>query len=221
MLNLGGVGFSYLSPNTQVSAKSSTTKYEVRSKQKTQPMSSVGLSGTTPSWPSLYPPGIELLSIPHHNPIQPGGAYLTHPIGELSILCGLGGIYSLYVSDVFRFTLYWTLIFYTPIFLFCGLYAFFNLTFPPTRRSSLPRRENSDDASYPLTLRPYSPRDPTAPLLRPPKPKPNQGRSRTTFAILVFFAFISLSIAGACLSSVIIGFVLAGVYKLAKFHMST
>jgi hypothetical protein len=57
-------------------------------------MSSVGLSGTTPSWPSLYPPGIELLSIPHHNPIQPGGAYLTHPIGELSILCGLGGIYT-------------------------------------------------------------------------------------------------------------------------------
>ncbi|KAJ6580838.1 hypothetical protein B0H19DRAFT_929905 [Mycena capillaripes] len=167
-------------------------------------MSSAGLSGrATPSWPSLYQPGIELLRITHHDPVQPGGAYLTHP------------------GDVFQFTFYWTLIFYTPIFLFCGLYAFLNLTFPPTRRSSPPRREATDDSSYPLTLLPYSPRDTTAPLLRPPKRKPNQGRSRTTFAILVFLAFISLSVAGALVSSAIIGFILVGVYKLAKFNMST
>ncbi|KAJ7164693.1 hypothetical protein C8R43DRAFT_918526 [Mycena crocata] len=167
-------------------------------------MSSVGLSsGTTPSWPSLYPPGIELLHIPHHDPVQPGGAYLTHPV------------------DVFRFTLYWTLIWYTPIFLFCGLYAFFNLTFPPSRHSKLPRRKGSDASVYPLTLLPYSPRDTSAPLLRPPKAKPNQGRSRTTFAILVFLTFITLSIAGAVLGSAVIGFTLAGIYKLAKFNMST
>ncbi|KAF8211079.1 hypothetical protein K438DRAFT_1916581 [Mycena galopus ATCC 62051] len=166
-------------------------------------MSSVGIPDTVPPWPSLYDPGIELLDIPHHAPVQPGGHYLTHPI------------------DIFRFTLYWTLIFYTPIFLFCGLYAFFNLTFPPTRRSSPPRREPSDDSSYPLTLLPYSPRDTSAPLLRPPKPKPNQGRSRTTFALLVLLAFLSLSVAGAFLSSAIIGFILAGLYKLAKFNLST
>ncbi|KAK7031701.1 hypothetical protein R3P38DRAFT_2925227 [Favolaschia claudopus] len=171
-------------------------------------MSGGGVSGETPSWPSLYDPGLELLHITNRDPVQPGGSYLTH------------------ASDIFLFTLYWTLIFYTPIFLFCGLYAFFNLTFPPTRRPhTLPRlgREASDDAAYPLTsLRPYSPRDTTAPLLlRPPKPKPNQGRSRTTFALLVLLAFLSLSLLGALISSAIVGFILAGVYKLAKFNLST
>ncbi|KAJ6465168.1 hypothetical protein C8R47DRAFT_1224448 [Mycena vitilis] len=166
-------------------------------------MSSAGLSGPVPSWPSLYKPGIELLGIPHRDPVQVGGHYLTHP------------------SDIFRFTLYWTLIFYTPVFLCCGLYAFLNLTFPPTQRPVIPRREPSDDSSYPLTLLPYSPRDPDAPLLRPPRPKPNQGRSRTTFAMLVFLGFMTLSVAGAVASSAIIGFVLAGLYKLAKFNMST
>ncbi|KAJ7483339.1 hypothetical protein FB451DRAFT_1234155 [Mycena latifolia] len=167
-------------------------------------MSAVGLpSGNTPSWPSLYNPGIELLRIPHNDPVQPGGAYLTHPI------------------DVFRFTLYWTLIFYTPIFLFCGLYAFFNLTFPPTRHPNPTRREATDEAGYPLALLRYSPREASAPLLRPPKPKPNQGRSRITFAILVLLTFISLSLAGASLGSAVVGFILAGIYKLAKFNMST
>ncbi|KAJ6621472.1 hypothetical protein B0H10DRAFT_988026 [Mycena sp. CBHHK59/15] len=167
-------------------------------------MSSIGLSSATaPSWPSLYNPGIELLRIPHNEPVQPGGAYLTHPI------------------DVFRFTLYWTLIFYTPIFLFCGLYAFLNLTFPPSRRTKLARRDGSDETSYPLNLLSYSPRDAAAPLLRPPKPKPNEGRSRITFALLVFLTFMTLSIAGAFLGSAILGFILAGLYKLGKFNMST
>ncbi|KAJ7036575.1 hypothetical protein C8F04DRAFT_1257803 [Mycena alexandri] len=168
-------------------------------------MSSVGLSGTVPSWPSLYDPGIELLRITHNDPVQPGGAYLTHPL------------------DIFRFTLYWNLVFYIPIFLFCGLYAFFNLTFPPTPRTRLSKREQpSDDAaSYPLMLRPYSPRDPSMPLLRRPKPKHNRRRSRTTFAILVFLTFASLSLAGAALGSAVVGFILAGIYKLAKFNMST
>ncbi|KAJ6485537.1 hypothetical protein C8R45DRAFT_869741 [Mycena sanguinolenta] len=166
-------------------------------------MSSAGISDKPPPWPSLYNPGIELLDIPHHAAVQPGGAYLSRPI------------------DIFRFTLYWNLILYTPIFLCCGLYAFFNLTFPPTRHPRVSRREPSDSSSYPLTLLPYSPRETTAPLLRPPKPKPNQGRSRTTFALLVLLAFLLLSIAGAALNSAILGFVLAGVYKLAKFNLST
>ncbi|KAJ7777146.1 hypothetical protein B0H16DRAFT_1360819 [Mycena metata] len=167
-------------------------------------MSSVGLSGTVPSWPSLYDPGIELLRITHNDPVQPGGAYLSHPF------------------DIFRFTLYWNLVFYTPIFLFCGLYAFCNLTFPPPRLSKSREWPSADDAaSYPLTLRPYSPRDPAAPLLRPPKPKHNRRRSRTTFAILVFLTFALLSLAGAAVGSAVVGFILAGIYKLAKFNMST
>ncbi|KAJ7230396.1 hypothetical protein GGX14DRAFT_583054 [Mycena pura] len=170
-------------------------------------MPAAGLNGTAPSWPSLYDPGIELLRIPHNDPVQPGGAYLTHPV------------------DIFRFTLYWTLVFYTPIFLFCGFYAFLNLTFPPTRRRAIPWRQASNETAIPLTPtlspRSYLPRDATTPLLRPPKPKRNQGRSRITFAILVLLAFLSLSIAGAFLSSAILGFALAGLYKLAKYDVST
>ncbi|KAJ7760184.1 hypothetical protein B0H14DRAFT_3116937 [Mycena olivaceomarginata] len=148
------------------------------------------------SWPSLYNPGIELLHIVHHDPVQPGGAYLSHPF------------------DIFRFTLYWTLIFYTPIFLCCGLYAFINLT-PPKPTTHHPTH------SRPCCYAPTPRADTAAPLLRPPKPKPNEGRSRTTFALLVLLAFLLLSVAGALLSSAIIGFILAGVYKLAKFNLST
>ncbi|KAJ7261887.1 hypothetical protein C8J57DRAFT_1450832 [Mycena rebaudengoi] len=167
-------------------------------------MSSVGLSSDeTPSWPSLYNPGIELLHIPHHEPVQLGGAYLTHP------------------RDVFRFTLYWNLIFYTPIFLVCGLYAFLNFTFPPARHlNPVARREISDEAAHSVNLLPFSPRDASAPLLRP-KPRHNPGRSRITFALLVFLIFITLSIAGASLGSAVLGYALAGIYKLAKFNMST
>ena len=71
---------------------------------------------STPPWPSLYDPGIDLINIPHNAPVQPGGAYLTHPV------------------DIFRFTLYWTLIFYCPAFILCGTYAFWNLNFPPAPR---------------------------------------------------------------------------------------
>ncbi|TFK73735.1 hypothetical protein BDN72DRAFT_893698 [Pluteus cervinus] len=69
----------------------------------------------TPSWPSLYSPGIEILHIEHRDPIQPGAFYLKT------------------AHDTFVFTLYWTLILYLPVFFLCGLYAFFNLNFPPSK----------------------------------------------------------------------------------------
>ncbi|KAJ7609023.1 hypothetical protein FB45DRAFT_805772 [Roridomyces roridus] len=160
------------------------------------------MPSSSPSWPSLYSPGVEIVHIEHNDPEQPTGVYLSHPV------------------DVFRFTLYWTLIFYTPIFLFCGVYAFLNLTFPPNPRTSV-LREASDESAYPLLTIPYSPREADTPLLRPPKRKPNEGRSRTTFALLVLLTFIALSLLGAAIGSAIVGFVLALIYRLAKYNLST
>ncbi|KAJ7803206.1 hypothetical protein B0H14DRAFT_1647528 [Mycena olivaceomarginata] len=102
-------------------------------------MSAAGLTGTPPSWPSLYNPGIELLHIVHHDPVQPDGAYLSHPF------------------DIFRFTLYWTLIFYTPIFLCCGS------TPSSTSRSLRPRRAEAEAHRYQSGALAHDVRPPCAP----------------------------------------------------------
>ncbi|KAE9392307.1 hypothetical protein BT96DRAFT_967434 [Gymnopus androsaceus JB14] len=146
-----------------------------------------------PSWPSLYNPRTELFFIQHHNPIQPGGFYLVHS------------------QDVFRFTLYWTLVFYMPIFF---------LTSPSTH----PRSPTS--ATHPFLL---SPTSPTTGHIYPPlqtkqvrkkRPK-NARRSRATFALLVLFTFLLLSLIGAVVSSAIVGYILTGLYKAGGFFMST
>ncbi len=93
------------------------------------------MSSNPPSWPSLYNPGSEILHIAHRPPIQSGGSYLYNAYGETPLK------YRTYLTDqefcksrvdIFRFTLYWALIFYTPFFFVCGLYAFCNYAFPPT-----------------------------------------------------------------------------------------
>ncbi|KAF8648897.1 hypothetical protein AX16_006151 [Volvariella volvacea WC 439] len=94
-------------------------------------------SDLAPSWPSLYNPGLEFLHIEHHGPTQPGAAYLAE------------------ADDIFRFTLYWTLIFYTPIFFLCGAYAFWNINFPPSYSSSasfIPLTPINPQASSPATI---------------------------------------------------------------------
>ncbi|KAF8549869.1 hypothetical protein OG21DRAFT_1599017 [Imleria badia] len=65
------------------------------------------------SWPSLYSPAKEVGFFAP--PVRPGGYYLTEP------------------DDIFKFTLYWTLIFHLPFNFIAGLYAFFNFLFPPAR----------------------------------------------------------------------------------------
>ncbi|KAL0953675.1 hypothetical protein HGRIS_004873 [Hohenbuehelia grisea] len=152
----------------------------------------------SPSWPSLYNPGIEILHIDHRDPIQPDGSYLTD------------------ANDVFRFTLYWNLVLHTPVFLACGLYAFFNLSFPPTRRTA---HEHSAESAIPMS--PLSPDDRVR-LLKPTKPaKQNERRSRLAFALLVLFSFTALGVAGAVIGSAVMGYVLAALFKAGKFHMST
>ncbi|KAH9992425.1 hypothetical protein BJV77DRAFT_432246 [Russula vinacea] len=63
---------------------------------------SAAAQNQTPSWPSLYDPLLEFHDLEHHAPEQPGGHYLTH------------------AGDVFRFTLYWMLIFFSLFFLTTG-----------------------------------------------------------------------------------------------------
>ncbi|KAF8199094.1 hypothetical protein BJ912DRAFT_950887 [Pholiota molesta] len=151
----------------------------------------------TPSWPSLYNPAMEILNIEHHRPVQPGGTYL----------------YS--VQDIFKFTLYWTLVFYTPIFLVCGLYAFWNYAFPPSRLAAPDTRNRPE--SYQLT-----PMNVVTPPIQPViPPKPHERRSRVAFALIVLLTFLTLSVAGAVIGSAIMGSVAAGLYKAGNFHMST
>ncbi|PFH53237.1 hypothetical protein AMATHDRAFT_137987 [Amanita thiersii Skay4041] len=147
---------------------------------------------STPPWPSLYNPGLEIIHIEHRSAVQNGAAYLYHP------------------SDIFRFTFYWTLIFYAPLFLICGLFAFWNLTFPPSLRPY--------NLHLPLHLSSLRPEDPAEPRY---KFKENERRSRFTFAFLVLLTFLAAGLAGAAISSAIVGFVAAGFFKAANYNMST
>ncbi|KAG6328762.1 hypothetical protein ID866_10327 [Astraeus odoratus] len=49
----------------------------------------------------------------------------------------------------------------------------------------------------------------------------NVRRTRLTFALVVFFAFIGLGIFSALLGAAVMGFVIAGVYKAGGFWVST
>ncbi|KAF8327353.1 hypothetical protein F5887DRAFT_1011183 [Amanita rubescens] len=140
---------------------------------------------STPKWPSLYNLGIEVIDIPHNAPVQPRGAYLNHPI------------------DVFRFTLFWTLIFYCPVFILCGCYAFWNLNFPPAPRphnvrstpeSRQPHKRGREEEFWPpgtssatdayplspLKLAPSKPEPPPPPPLKPPTNLPSTSSSFPT-----------------------------------------
>jgi len=147
-----------------------------------------------PPWPSLYQPALEISPIQGKDPIQKGAYYLYHS------------------KDIFRFTLYWTLIFHLPLLCFCAVYAFFNLTFPPSRFSF--------KSMYFLSS--SSPDTPATPLsIRLTPPRPNEGRSRLTFAIIVLLVFSFTSVANAVIGAAVVGYSLAGLYQAADYNMST
>lgn len=177
------------------------------------------MSNITPPWPSLYNPALEIIGIAHRSPIQPGAAYLEHAHGKsLEIVDVRPDWRRAYFSDIFRFTLYWTLIFYTPPFLICGLYAFWNYAFPPS--SIHPTISNA----YPLSSMVSRPPHflTITPSAQPIKlPRTNERRSRVAFALIVLLTFLTLSVAGAVIASAIMGFIVAGLYKAGNFHMST
>jgi hypothetical protein len=134
--------------------------------------------------------------------------------------------------DIFRFTLYWTLCFYTPLFVLCGSYAFWNFNFPPrprkTYNESTYGRITPTTPTTPVPLShlhplriPSSPST-TTPLRRPVKPpKEKERRSRLAFALLVFLTFVTVGVAGAVVGSAVLGFSAYGLYKSGDFVMST
>ncbi|PCH44480.1 hypothetical protein WOLCODRAFT_76976 [Wolfiporia cocos MD-104 SS10] len=179
---------------------------------------------TAESWPSLYNWAIEVFPLQSREPVQPAGVYLYDR------------------HTIYKFTLYWTLVFYAPAYILCAFLAFFNLMFPPTRpltphkRTSFPLQLTSSYFGVPQTnnageipLAPYSAsplpdeRDlNTADTLQyRARAIPNEKRSRLTVALLVFLAFVIFSVAGAVVGSAIIGYVLAGLFKAGHFNMST
>ncbi|KIJ12066.1 hypothetical protein PAXINDRAFT_83464 [Paxillus involutus ATCC 200175] len=145
-------------------------------------------------WPSLYNPVIEVDRDGFGLATQPGGSYLQQP------------------DDIFRFTLYWSLIFHIPFNFIAGTYAFFNFLFPPARPTN----------DFPLLSPPLTRVETSAsPQEWPKPPRVNARRSRLTFALLVLLTFLSLSLVSAVVGAAVVGFVLAGVYKAGGFYMST
>jgi hypothetical protein len=208
----------------------------------------LNINSDRPDWPSLYNPGREIIHIEHRDPVQPGASYVRH------------------VGDVFTFTFFWTLLFHTPVFVFCGAYAFLNISFPPVlSRVKLTRveeaqgiryvdeqREDEDHEHdegeheeqtrhgqggpehelYQLTQRTnssahqllrLSSNSTNKPKLNPgsTSKKRNEKRSRLTFSLLVFLAFLAFGLAGAALGSTVIGLLLFGLYKAGGYNMST
>ncbi|KAI0092742.1 hypothetical protein BDY19DRAFT_983330 [Irpex rosettiformis] len=176
-----------------------------------------------PPWPSLYNLFDEIEPIENQPPILPNGHYLDDP------------------NDVFRFTLYWTLIFYTPAYILCGTYAFVNLAFTPESRvrrllhlappkhkySAVPTNHKQDiplkhihKSSIPSHLHDNTHTTGTRASGRP-RIRQNERRSRLTFAVLVLLGFAVCAVAGAVIGSAILGYVMAGVFAAANYHMST
>ena len=137
---------------------------------------------------------------------------------------------------MFRFTLYWTLVLYVPSFVFCGVYAFINLSFPPRRShhrgyrtrpgisSAGPSFRSTESENIPLRRYDRQLGAGGQSQLRLPSRAPakqNETRSRLTFAVLVFMLFATFALGGAVVGSAIVGYVLAGLYKAGKYHMST
>ena len=163
---------------------------------------------THPEWPSLYDLGLEILYIAHQPSIQPRATYLYNATGAFSHSgFDVLPLTVVWLPDVFRFTLYWSLILYTPMFVFCGLYAFFNLSRTP------PRRPN--DVLFPLSsLSPH-------PASGAPLSHARERRARLILTSLVLLTFLAVGVAEAVIGATVMAFVLFGLFKAARFNMST
>ena len=136
------------------------------------------------------------------------------------------------------------------MFIAAGVLAFINITCPARRPGRIQRHatrgrpdptntkiQTSDtDTGNDVALAEFPSGEPTsAPALSPyttlfPRyaklpmrrsTRKNVGRSRLTFALLTLFTFLAAMVASSVIQSLVVGYVLAGVYAAAKYNMST
>ena len=142
--------------------------------------------------------------------------------------------------DVFRFTLYWMLIFLSPFFLITGGIASFNIIYPPrhdykngissTRSRTLQPVPDSHSA-IPLTpltsarspdlLLPEVPEVVDTEERRAPQPRKNVRRSRITYALFTLLSFLVTVLAASFFWSAVIGYVLWALFRTGDFNIST
>lgn len=147
---------------------------------------------------------------------------------------------------MFRFTLYWSLVFYLPLFGLCGILAFLNIAFAPTPQhfsyhfrspQEQHQPQEQEHELHPLSLTTFSSAasptsaTPFAPLNPNPKdaisthrrtpPKVNPHRTRAVYALLALLIYLIAGLLGAVVGSAVIGYVLAALYKAGRFNMST
>ncbi|KAK0201380.1 hypothetical protein DFS33DRAFT_980648 [Desarmillaria ectypa] len=142
----------------------------------------------TPSWPSLYDPSLEFFEIPNHDAEQPGAVYLRN------------------YGQIFSFTLYWTFVFYTPIFIVCATIAFLNVLLPP----GCMHKQINESEGYALV-----------PLRSAEMRKLNPRRSRVTLAVIVLLVFLGISVLGVVCGATVVSLVLMELFRSGGFSFST
>jgi hypothetical protein len=144
-------------------------------------------------------------------------------------------------TDIFRFTLYWTLLFVVPPFLVCGLWSFtsFTLRSSPTNSSipkpkfnqgpsaststpTYPPQSTAHQSTYPATES-TGPNSDSSPLAYAQTPTQllRKRRGRRLIGICSLLLFPLYGVGFSVLSSLAIGYGLALVYHLAGIEMST
>ncbi|KAI0034369.1 hypothetical protein K488DRAFT_13811, partial [Vararia minispora EC-137] len=149
--------------------------------------------------------------------------------------------------DVFKFMFYWMLVFYAPLFIFSGALAVFNIISPPKRYPFVdiepdvthlrtPTGQiNTTSSPIPMTpITSYRSPDPlllssslNLPLVPPSRPDGllfplrNVRRTRATYALIVLLLFLLGIVVSALLESLIVGYIVVGVYEAGGFFIST
>lgn len=113
----------------------------------------------------------------------------------------------------------------------CSIYAFVNLAFTPESRvrrflflaspkySAVPTR--SDIPLKSIRNTPTQLQVDSHVTHGRSRVRPNERRSRVTFALIVVLVFACCAVGGAVVGSAVLGYVMAGVFKVADYHMST
>lgn len=191
-----------------------------------------------PEWPSLYNPVIEVYNLEHHGPVQSNGRYLYNANDIFR--------FTFYWALIFHAPLFLFCGFYAFINI-----AFPPRRFKPPRvRPRTPARPprahtllqpppstppipipltplSSSSATSPSTLlhhvsqTPITPITPSYPDQPPRLHQQNDRRSQLVHALLVLFTFMVATVGAALAESVIVGYILAGLYHSADFSMST